>query len=96
MALASVPSVSPPGPTAAITPCYSCPLTSDVVSELQPRLWSLAQNKGKQVSISGHKSPVYLGVLHAVLVRGRNGSHGDEQKHARSEDANPHLLLIGP
>lgn len=48
------------------------------------------------MSISGHKSPVYLGVLHAVLVRGRDGSHGDEQKHARSEDANPHLLLIGP
>lgn len=50
MAMASVPSVSPPVPTAAITPCHSFLLTLDVVSELQPRLQSPEQVKaGEQL-----------------------------------------------
>ena len=50
MAMASVPSVSPPVPTADITPCHSFLLTLDVVSELQPRLQSLEQVKaGEQL-----------------------------------------------
>lgn len=50
MAMASMPSVSPPVPTAAITPCHSFLLTLDVVSELQPRLQSPEQVKaGEQL-----------------------------------------------
>lgn len=44
MALTSVPSVSPPVPTADITPPtppHSLPLALDPGSELQQRLWSL-------------------------------------------------------
>ena len=66
--MTTAPSVSPPVSTAGFTPHQSLPLTLDVVSELQPRLQS--QNKWRQVSSIGYKSPVCLGRLHTTLVTG--------------------------